>query len=367
MRSGKGLIHRGVDLWFTWSDFIRDYMLERNVLAPEKIVVAGVLRFDFYRPILSGLLKTRADVATMHGLDPGRPIISWATNFTHARYHHKNQDFLVKDWKDLGLLKFPSYSNPRDYARKDNEAREQSLTAMEQLLKVRGNVQVILKAHPHEEHDRYVDYVRNCQAKFGSRIAFAKPMYIWDLLNAADIHVHRLCMTGLEAWFLDKPSIDLHLVDYYGLSLQQKGASAEAVEGNDLVQKASGLIERVDYYLGGGKVTDRQRVARERYTQRWLYRIDGHRCEAHGSVLADLIKDRRLIKSPKINSGMIRTFVETAVNQTFGRPLHQSLREWSWGSGPSVDRLGQVDNYIYDQDVEEWKQHARDVLQLVKA
>ena len=95
--------------------------------------------------------------------------------------------------------------------------------------------------------------------------------------------------------------------------------------------------------------------------------VDDHRCEAHGSVLADLIKDRRLIKTPKINSGMIRTFVETAVTQTFGPPLHQSLREWSWKSGPSVDRWGQVDNYICDQGVEVWKQRARGVLQLVKA
>jgi hypothetical protein len=342
-------------------------MLERNVLAPEKIVVAGVLRYDFYRPVLSGLVKTREAVATMHGLDPDRPIISWATNFTHARYHHRNQDFLVKDWKELGLLKYPSFSNPLDFARKDNEAREQSLAAMERLFKVREDVQVILKAHPHEEHDRYVEYVRNCQAKFGSRIAFAKPLYIWDLLNAADIHIHRLCMTGIEAWFLDKPSIDLHLVDYYGLSLQHKGAHAEAVEGNDLVLDASGLIDRVDHYLGGGKVTDRQRVTRERYIERWLYRVDGHRCEAHGSALADLIKDRRLIKPPKINTGMIRTFVETAVNQTLGRPLNQSLRDWSWKSGPSVDRWGQVDNYICAQDVEVWKQRARGVLQLGKA
>lgn len=125
----------------------------------------------------------------------------------------------------------------------------------------------------------------------------------------------------------------------------------EAVEGSELVHEASGFIERIDYYLGSGMVADRHRGAREHYIQRWLFRVDGHRCKAHRSLLADLIKHQKLINTPKINSGMIRTFVETAVTQTYGRPLHQSLREWSWGSGPSVDRLGQIDN-DYDQDVE---------------
>jgi hypothetical protein len=105
----------------------------------------------------------------------------------------------------------------------------------------------------------------------------------------------------------------------------------EAVEGSELVYEASELIERIDYYLGSGMVTDRHRGAREHYIQRWLFRVDGHRCKAHASVLTDLIKDRRLIKTPKISSGIVRTFVETAVNQTLGRPLHQSLQEWSWG------------------------------------
>ena len=54
---GKGADMRGVDLWFAWSDAVRNYMLEKKMLPPQKILLAGCLRFDFYCFPLNRLLR----------------------------------------------------------------------------------------------------------------------------------------------------------------------------------------------------------------------------------------------------------------------------------------------------------------------
>ena len=359
---GKSAEIRGVDLWFTWSDIVRNYMLEEKTLPPEKIIVGGVHRFDFYRSPLNQLLSSRVDFARVYGLDPEKPIISWATNFTHARYVHRNRDFLVRDWKALGLLKLPSFSNPLDYARLDHEARERSLAAMKELLRARQDLQIALKPHPHEDHDRYVAFVKNCRAEFGPRMAFIQSRYIWDLLNAADVHVQRLCMTGIESWFLNKPCIELHLLDYYSLSLDQPGATTEAVLGNDLARDAQTLIHRLDYYLGGGSLPPEQQKARDTYIRRWFYRVDGQRTRAHAGALADLVKSKRVIRRPRLDLPALKSAVGVGVNRAIGRSVYAPLRFWkAWRSGNS-DGLGQVDNYISEEDVRLWQQRLRKVL-----
>jgi surface carbohydrate biosynthesis protein len=344
---GKSVDVTGIDLWFTWSEVVRDYMLAEKVLPPEKIIVGGVHRFDFYRSPLNQLLSSRVDFAREHGLDPQRPIISWATNFTHARYVHNNQDFVLRDWNALGLLKFPSFSNPLDYARLDHEARERSLAVMKELLKARPGIQLALKPHPHEEHERYLAYVDACRAEFGPRIAFIRSRYIWDLLNAADVHVQRLCMTGLEAWFLKKPCVELHLLDYYSVSLDRRGATTEAVAGNDLTRDARTLIQRVDYYLSGGSLTLAQTTTREVYVKRWFSNVDGQRTRAHARALADLVREKRGIKSPRLNLSRLKGLVGTGLNRALGRSVNIPLR---------------VDNYIGEDDVIVWRQRVRKAL-----
>src|SRR5207249_7016953 len=103
---GNGASFTGVELWFAWSNTVRDYMLAQGVLPGEKIVVAGVPRFDMYREPLKQLLLPRSEFARRYGFDVTEPIISWGTNFTHARYYGETQKSLAEDWRALGLLRF---------------------------------------------------------------------------------------------------------------------------------------------------------------------------------------------------------------------------------------------------------------------
>lgn len=357
---GQGVDTRGVDLWFAWSDTIREFMLERKMLPPQKIVVGGCPRFDFYQPPLNRLLMTKQAFAERYGLDPRRPLISWATNFTCTKYHRQNQGFLIKDWTDLGLTRWAIYSEPAEFARRDYEAREQSLEAVRTLLRERPEVQVAIKPHPTEDHDVYLMFARVCRAEFGPRVVFIDSEYIWDVLNATDVHLHRLCTTGVEAWFLDVPSIDLHLSDYFGWSVRVKGAASEAVAGNDLVQNADELIERVDYYLQGGKPSPAQLSARQQYVARWLHRVDGGRLRVHAEALAKLAADRRRVNrrpvAGTLTNGLLILKRKAAAVAGFPHRLKTGRLT------KPVDRLGQVDRRISRADVERWKERVRAVL-----
>ncbi|TET51983.1 MAG: hypothetical protein E3J64_05920, partial [Anaerolineales bacterium] len=350
-----------VDLWFTWSDTVRDYMIEQRLMEPSKLVVGGAHRFDVYRPDLNRLLASRGDFARKHGLDPDRPIVSWATNFTHAKFNVANQAFLLEDWRDLGVDKLESLSDPLEFARLDWVARERSLEVMRELMRRRGDVQYILKPHPAEELDRYREFVDECRLTGVSATLVARE-YIWDVLNAADVHIHRLCTTGVEAWLLGVPSIELHLFDYGVWSVDLPGAAAEAMEGNDVVVDSAGLIAVADSYLRDDSVTEVQLAARERYIRKWLHKVDGRRCYEHARVLAELVRDRRPIG--EVSHGVInrRARIRSRVNRSLGRPGHESLRFWRRGTGSGVDRLGQLDKTIAKSDAEAWTRLAREAL-----
>src|SRR5438105_442789 len=48
-----GLEGDRIDLWFTWSDTVRDFMLQRGVLSSDRVFTAGAHRFDIYRSPLN--------------------------------------------------------------------------------------------------------------------------------------------------------------------------------------------------------------------------------------------------------------------------------------------------------------------------
>lgn len=346
---GKESGAQRADLWFAWSDTVRDYMIEQGVLPPEKLHVAGCNRFDVYAPPLNQLIAPRHIFAERYGLDADKPIISWATNFTHAKFHLNNQSFLVKNWQDLGLTRYPAYSNPIDFARLDFEAREHSLRSIRYLLKAKPDVQLILKPHPGEDHDTYARFVSECRKEFGPRIVFVNYEYIWDVLNAADVHVHRLCTTGVEAWFLDVPSIDYHVKDYYIWSRQLPGAASEAVDGNDLVEDERTLVDRIDHYLQGGAPTAAQMAARQRYIQRWLYKVDGYRSMEYARVLTGLLNPGSRIGMPAFNVSNLR-LTSRAYAAVLWRSYRKALGLVAGNGRAQVDKIGQVDKMISDAD-----------------
>jgi len=351
---GKESNSKHADLWIAWSRTVKDYMLKEGVLPEEKIPVAGAVRFDIYKPPFNKVIMPRSEFAAKYGLDPLKPTVSWATNFTHAKFHLKNREFLVKDWKDLGLSGYDAYSKPLEAARLDWETRNECAAIIKDLLRVRPDLQLAVKPHPAEDHKYYEEFVSECRKEFGPRVVFVGFEYIWDLLNAVDVHIHRLCTTGVEAWFLDVPSIDFHIRDYMPWSVDLPGAASEAVPGNDLVTTAQGLIKRVNFFLAGGRHTPEQYKAREEYIKKWLYKVDGKRAYENAASIAALAGAKRRIKRPAFSRKNFRLYAKTAATRLLGGRPRESLEFLLSGRKSKVDRIGHVDKTITAKDVSFW-------------
>jgi len=349
---GRNLNAAAVDLWFTWSETVRDYMLQRSTMPADRVVAAGAHRFDIYSPPLKRLIVPRAQFLNKYGLDPSRPTVTMATNFTCTKYSRTNADFLRSDWKDLGLSSQPSFSQPDAFAAADVEARERTLDVARGLLARRPNVQLLIKPHPTEEHDRYREFAAECNER-GSRVAFIGLEYIWDVLNASNVHLHRMCTTGVEAWFLDVPSVDLHVMDYHGWSLNLPGAAREAAAGCDLVRDLDGVLASVDHYLAGGRPPADQLASRSAYIKKWLLDLDGRRTEAHAREIARLLASTP--RDPKHRPTVVDRVRVSA------RKALRKLGRRTWDSEP-VDHLGQVDCRISEDDAARWLARVRSVL-----
>lgn len=334
------------DLFFAWSHTVKDYMVAQGVLPESKVFVAGSLRFDFYRDPLNKLIQPRETFLVKYGLDPRQPVITWATNFTHAKFYKKNEDFLIKNWTELGLIKFPAYADPLEVAYQDFEVRKQTAQVLKGLLSARTKLQLLVKPHPSEDHGFYEDFVRECCREFGPRIAFIGNEYIWDVLNVSQAHIHRLCTTGVEAWFLNVPSVELHLKNYGPWSTELSGSATDAMQGNDYVSDLESLCERVDYYLKGGKVSDDKCKARDIYVKRWLDRIDGKRMDDHSRRLADVIRE-----GPGMPHGQRW---DSQTTRFMGKAFLKHVHSLVLGK-KKTDYIGHVDKNVDNTDVEIWK------------
>ncbi len=359
--TGRGSNSKYADLWFTWSDTVRNFMIEEGVLPPEKIVTAGSNRFDIYKEPYNAILIKREKFILKYGLNPNLPVISWATNFTNAKFYKKNSEFLIKDWNDLGLTKYKSYSNPLEVAKLDWETRKESARVMKEALRALPNVQLMVKPHPSENHKFYEDFAAECGKEFGNRVAFIGFEYIWDLLNAADIHIHRLCTTGVEAWFLDVPSIELHVKDYAPWSIKLPGAAAEAVKGNDIVTSADGLIERINYYLKGGNPSERQYKSRQEYIEKWLDKMDGKRTREYAGHLNSLVGSKRKIKKLKLNRLNLKIYAKTAITKMLGNNPREKLKFWKLKKS-KIDHIGHVDKVIVENDIAVYSAKMREIV-----
>ncbi|NLI10320.1 MAG: hypothetical protein GX447_06175 [Elusimicrobia bacterium] len=341
------------DLWICWSETVRNYMLEEKVLPQEKLPVLGCNRFDIYFGSYKKLIQNKKDFLIKYGLNPDMPVISWATNFTHAKFFKNNTKFMLNDWKDLGLTKYKSYSDPLGVAKDDYFCRIESSKIIKEYLKKHKNLQLMIKPHPAEDHSFYIDFANECNKELGGkRVAFIGFEYIWDVLNATDVHIHRLCTTGIEAWFLDKPSIELHIKDYLPWSLSLDGSASDGAKGNDMALNEKQFFEITDFYLNGGKPASDKMIYRKKYIKKWLYKVDGFRSESYAEAISQLFEKEEIkIKNPHIK-GNADLYLKGLINTVLGPSPKQALKIWK---KDKIDDIGHVDKIIMKKDILLWE------------
>jgi len=352
---GKDCDLSGVDLHFVWNQPMADILRENQTLADDKIVVAGVPRFDFYKMPLKSILLSKSAFLEKYGLDARYPLVTFATNFTQASFHTSNQDFYLKNAQKYGRDKVfkEVYGDLGDVPKRDYMSRELFLDAFVTLVRKFPEVNFALKLHPTEDHQFYKDLILNKLSSSAGRVRIIAHEYIWDVLNATDIELNRSCTTAIESWLLGKPTIEMQLNpdEYY--------FSPDFASGSDMVKSSDQLIEKVSYYLAGGSIPQSLQEARDQFLRKWCHSPDGTSTKTVVDHLHRLLNNGNYTRKADVAlpadwKRRVYYYLLTSGDH-FGHDLRvYGLRNTL--SKNYVDKLGRFDKYFHNRDVEEWKQ-----------
>lgn len=343
----------GVDLHFLWNDEMRKLMQEGKVVEPEKLCVIGVPRFDFYMPPLKKSLLKREELANQYGFRGDFPIITWATNFTIASFCEKNMDFLKEDWKKLQIEKL---ANPEDAARKDYVSRELHFKTVTNLVREVKNINLLCKLHPSEDHTYYYKKLRNANDDLRNRIRIINQEYIWDVLNATDILLKRSCTTGVEAWLLGKPTIELKL------NPKDQYYSKEHAAGSNEVKDYGELKNWVEFYLNGGEIPPILLKERKKFIDKWCYRIDGQSTKRFVSKTDEIIQrntSKTVIKPKIFTKNFAKSLMVVLLMGLTNFKIH-NLKVY--GLRAKVDKLGRYDKFFDRSDERYWVNRIKEAI-----
>jgi hypothetical protein len=328
-------------------------------LGPQQIVTTGVNRFDFYVEPMRRLLARKSDVEKRYGLTPGRPIVTWATNFAHAGYALKDGEFIQRDWDVRGLTKIPGYTDARAYAAADLRSMRDAQQIMLEIFKHFPQINFVIKTHPAERLDMYLEYLEQCRRAGASNVALVNREYIGDLLNVSSVEIHRYCTTGLEAWIMGLPTLNFHLTDWHA-DPSGGGALGDAAQYDHRVSTFEDVRAGLEAYLGGTPVEPRLLAGRREVLSKWLYRLDGQSTARQARAIAAFLAAdapsprRSLLALGGSARGAIKRLAQMGVNTVLGRGFDLPLAAPTHHRGVEVNELGYADRLVRQPDVERW-------------
>jgi surface carbohydrate biosynthesis protein len=248
-----------VDGYFAWGRYVRDAILEQELVPTDRLFVTGCPRFDFYRQPYLSLMQPREQFLRELGFQkPHAPLVVWATNTTYAA---RNPKKIMH--RQVTKARKPEEEVSAYLADHQTQFREHSRAVLE-LANRHQNWNFVIKVHPAEWINPYVEMVRNSP---NIRLAYDKP--IRDFLYHCDVLLQRDCTTATEAWMLAKPVIEMEIGNYY------KSIREEYRRGNQVVTSLPEADDMLQRYVDGFPVSTVQQRAREEFIEEYYHRVDG--------------------------------------------------------------------------------------------
>ena len=156
------------------------------------------------------------------------------------------------------------------YTTQPIQEREKLLNAVFSTLKKLPEMQLIVKLHPSESallYNQMMDLIKLNNA------IIVEDIEIYELLNAADCVLTSFSATGLEAMMLDKPVISINLTDEPDRMPYAESGAALGVYHEDELAPA------IMSALTDDAVRDKLKVGREKFVERYNYKMDGQAAE----------------------------------------------------------------------------------------
>lgn len=272
-----------MDLFLAWSEPAAQGVRDRWKLNETIVQTIGCTRFDFYNEKFRPVITTREDFCAQNNLDPGRKIVTFATNYSFADLD-SDQKF-KKEAAENGIQECYAIIGVTlpDLVRFHRTAREESIKSFVALTQALPYVQFIIRPHPAEGRDYYRQRIAHDRL---TNVRFCPQDYIWNILNAADVHLHRQCTTAIEGWFWNKPTVEMAMGDSPKLAWPDREA------GSDIAGSTQELIAIVQRYLVESTVCPDLETYRQNYIRAWFGVQDGRRCRAAAQAIHEMLTRR---------------------------------------------------------------------------
>ena len=316
----------------------------------EKTVpVIGCTRFDFYTDRFRATIMPREMFCQQHNFDPSRKIVTWATAFGYAgiqRDPARLKRFLSEaELNGLSQCYRRIGIEPSRVPEMHEAARDASSRAFVALAKARPDVQFILRPHPVDDRNYFRRLIDENALK---NTRFCPQDYIWNILAASDVHLHRQCTTAVEAWMWDKPTIEMDMENI----AEWRWSDREM--GSDTAHDKHELIELVDGYLSGSSVDGDVLSYRKSYVEKWFGPQDGRRCAAAADAIDQLLvgrsRTRRRFDPIAGIESTSRAVVSAVLRHMLGKLPNESILR----SVPAT-QLDPMDKMVTRRDVKAYK------------
>jgi surface carbohydrate biosynthesis protein len=200
-----------ISAYLLWGNVQKRDVLEYVPSIEEKLILTGNPRFDLLRPELRNYYKSES----VKLIEKFGDFILVNTNFADSNHYlgtdwviesHRKSDFITTDQEEDQELAFIQY-------------QEKILNAFKSMvIEVSTrypNHNIILRPHPSENHDYW-----NSVAEDHSNLHIIHEGDVNAWILAARMVLHNSCMTGIQAFLLDKPVVSYMPVqsdhfDYY--------------------------------------------------------------------------------------------------------------------------------------------------------
>jgi hypothetical protein len=351
--AGEFSDYSDVDIFLAWNNKAADDVRRRWSNSGTEALAIGCTRFDFHHPRFEEAVTTREASCATWGLDPSRPIVTWATAYAYAYLNGTAPKSRMVQFEreavEIGLKECLRRIgiDLTDLPAIFSDGRGVAAEAFFEAAKALPDIQFVIKPHPLED----LGYYQRRLADAGLRnVRFCPQDYIWNILRASDVHLHRQCTTAVEAWMWGRPTIEM------GMDKHPARTWPEREAGSDVAEDAKSLIELVRYRVAT-PIDSTLQEYRSNYIHTWFGAADGHRCEAAAKAIHQCALERQTT-SPRQRIRGLGISYRDAAKAVLRRWLNRAATEPMTGRN-RLEGIGAEDKWIRRGDITDYERMLR--------
>ena len=220
----KSIINLDVDLYFSWSDKVRDKILENSSNLKNKVITSGCHRFYLYSP------KFKYEKIEKKYI------------LINTRFPKANPKFAKVELSTLTEAGFFEYKEAVDYLNKEKKVLNNFLITVKKIIENFKEESFIIRPHPFENANIYKNYFKN-----NKNVKIEQSEDIIDVIKSCKLMIHLNCQTCFEAYLFNVNSIELEFLNSKVLkALDASKISYQAESYEDAIKK---ITEKININL----------------------------------------------------------------------------------------------------------------------